>query len=221
MFVVIDERKLVTAGYNERFGSEGVASAGFSADEFCEWVRTASRPDISAIEAFLVGDCEDQHGLPKIIREHSGAPVIVMKDSFSLNGTLEWFAAGVDDVVRKPVHVRELLARVGAIKRRTLPKEETPTHLDIRVFFDGRDPEVKGNPLALPRRERHILEHLVLNRGRRITKAQIFNAVYGIFDGEIEEDVIESHISKLRKKLRKLLGYDPIDSRRFLGYRLK
>jgi DNA-binding response OmpR family regulator len=89
------------------------------------------------------------------------------------------------------------------------------------VFFNGSDPIVNGAPLSLPRRERRILEYLVINRGRRLTKAQIFNAVYGLFDDEVEENVIESHISKLRKKLRAQLGYDPIESQRFLGYMLR
>jgi DNA-binding response OmpR family regulator len=86
------------------------------------------------------------------------------------------------------------------------------------VFSDGRDPEIEDRTFALPRRERRILEYLVANRGRRVTKQQIFNAIYGIFDEDVEENVVESHISKLRKKLRKRLGFDPIDSKRFLGY---
>jgi len=144
-----------------------------------------------------------------------------MNESQCLEQTLLLFAAGVDDVVRKPIHVREILARVGAIRRRT---ESKPDHLilgEMRVYFDGRDPEVKGQVLALPRRERRILEYLVNNRGRRVSKSQIFNSIYGIFDDNVEENVVESHISKLRKKLRYLLGYDPIDSKRYLGYRLE
>ena len=50
--------------------------------------------------------------------------------------------------------------------------------------------------------------------------ARFYNAVYGLFEQDVEECVIESHISKLRKKLRKVLGYEIIDSKRFLGYRL-
>ena len=56
------------------------------------------------------------------------------------------------------------------------------------------------------------------NKGRRVTKAQIFNSIYGIFDEDVEENVVESHVSKLRKKLRSHLSYDPIDSKRYLGY---
>ena len=75
-----------------------------------------------------------------------------------------------------------------------------------------------GEPFPLPRRERRILEFLLQCRGRRVTKTQIFNAVYGLFDENVDENVIESHISKLRKKLKRKLGFDPIDSKRFLGY---
>ena len=91
---------------------------------------------------------------------------------------------------------------------------------DLRVFSDGRDPEVRGEVLPLPRRERRILEYLVNNTGCRVTKTQIFNSVYGLFSEDIDENVIESHISKLRKRLRHRLGHDPIDSQRYLGYRL-
>jgi len=143
-----------------------------------------------------------------------------MNETPSLEQTLELFAAGFDDVVRKPVHVRELLARVGAIRRRFDAEHDFALVGEMRVYFDGRDPEVKGKVLPLPRRERRILEYLVSNQGRRVTKSQIFNSIYGLFDENVEENVVESHMSKLRKKLRHRLGYDPIDSKRYLGYSL-
>mgnify|MGYP000321255599 CR=1 FL=1 len=87
-------------------------------------------------------------------------------------------------------------------------------------LYAGNGLTVAGEVLPLPRRERRILEYLVNNRGCRVTKSQIFNYVYGLFSEDIDENVVESHISKLRKRLRHRLGYDPIDSQRFLGYRL-
>ncbi|WP_026606650.1 response regulator transcription factor [Methylocapsa acidiphila] len=220
MLAIIDEREIVTTGYASRFGIEGVSSTGFCPDEFREWVATAADSDIGAVEAFLLGDCRDRQNYPKMIRMRSRAPLIAMNETPSLEQTLDLFAAGVDDVVRKPIHVREILARVGAIKRRRHNEQDSAIVGDLRVFFDGRDPELKGSILPLPRRERRILEFLVHNRGRRVSKAQIFNSIYGIFDENVEENVVESHISKLRKKLRRQLGYDPINSVRYLGYRL-
>jgi DNA-binding response OmpR family regulator len=113
-----------------------------------------------------------------------------------------------------------LLARVHAIRRRAEARQDFAAVGPIRVFFDGRDPLVNGEVMPLPRRERRMLEYFVSNKGRRLTKSQIFNAVYGLFDDAIEENVVESHISKLRKKLRARLGYDVIESQRFLGYML-
>jgi DNA-binding winged helix-turn-helix (wHTH) protein len=117
--------------------------------------------------------------------------------------------------------VREILARSGAIRSRMKMTEQCVDISGIRIFFDGRDPIVNGEVLPLPRRERRILECLVLSRNTRVTKTQLFNRVYGIFNDEIHENVIESHISRLRKRLKQRLGHDPIDSQRFLGYRLK
>lgn len=141
-----------------------------------------------------------------------------MSDQHSLETTLALFDSGVDDVVRKPVHPREIMARAAAIRRRLKAISNFTDIGPVRVFSDGRDPEINGDVFPLPRRERRILEYLVANRGRRVSKTQIFNAIYGIFDDEVEENVVESHISKLRKKLRKKLGFDPVDSKRFLGY---
>jgi two-component system, OmpR family, flagellar system response regulator FtcR len=143
-----------------------------------------------------------------------------MNDNKSLDETLDLFAAGVDDVVRKPIHVREILARIRAIRTRIQVAGEGTLVGQLRVFSDGRDPEVKGEVLPLPRRERRILEYLVNNKDCRVTKTQIFNYVYGLFSDDIDENVVESHVSKLRKRLRHRLGYDPIDSQRYLGYRL-
>ncbi len=219
MIVVVDERKLVKDGYTSLFCREGVPSTGFDPGEFGEWVSTAADSDIDAVEAFLIGQSELSLELPRAIRDRSQAPVIAVSDSPSLEMTLAFFDCGVDDVVRKPVHPREILARAAAIRRRYKATSDNYTDIGaVRVFSDGRDPEISGEVFPLPRRERRILEYLVSNRGRRVSKTQIFNAIYGIFDEDVEENVVESHISKLRKKLRKRLGFDPIDSKRFLGY---
>jgi len=218
MIVVVDDRQLVKDGYTSLFGREGVPSASFDSTEFGEWVHTAADADLEAVEAFLIGQGAQTLDLPRAIRDRSQAPVIAVSDTPSLESTLAFFDSGVDDVVRKPVHPREILARAAAIRRRL---KTLTNHIDIgpiRIFSDGRDPEIENQTFALPRRERRILEYLVANRGRRVTKQQIFNAIYGIFDEDVEENVVESHISKLRKKLRKRLGFDPIDSKRFLGY---
>jgi DNA-binding response OmpR family regulator len=220
MIVIVDDRDSVAEGYSAWFDREGVSATGLNPSDFSNWVKTVSDPDILAVEAFLLGDCSQRHAFPRIIKGRSRAAIIAMNDNRSLEETLDLFAAGVDDVVRKPIHVREILARIKAIRTRARGRKEGTVIGDLRVFSDGRDPEARGTVLPLPRRERRILEFLVQNTGCRVTKTQIFNSVYGLFSEDIDENVIESHISKLRKRLRHRLGYDPIDSQRYLGYRL-
>ena len=221
MIVIVDERETVTGGYTAWFDREGVSATGLYPHDFDNWVKTVSNPDILAVEAFLLGDCRQPYPASRLIKGRSRAPVIAMNDNKSLEETLDLFAAGVDDVVRKPMHVREILARIRAIRGRVRGSQARGRVVgEMRVFFDGRDPEVRDEVLPLPRRERRILEYLVSNKGCRVTKTQIFNYVYGLFSEDIDENVVESHISKLRKRLRHRLGHDPIDSQRYLGYRL-
>jgi DNA-binding response OmpR family regulator len=221
MIVVVDERATVTEGYVSWFSREGISACGLTSGEFESWVSAVSESDMRSVEAVLLGECGNRSVLAKTIRRRSTvAAIIAMNENRSLEETLDLFSVGVDDVVRKPIHVREIIARVKAIRRRASGAADFTDVGEMRVFFDGRDPEVKGEVLQLPRRERRILEYLVSNRGCRINKTQIFNSVYGLFSEDIDENVVESHISKLRKRLRHRLGYDPIDSKRYLGYRL-
>jgi DNA-binding response OmpR family regulator len=218
MLIFVEERGAVRDAFATAFTREGVALTGFTTAEFESWLSAAGRSDFAAIEGILLGDCEDRAGQARAIRAKSAPAVIALNEIGILEQTLDLFAAGIDDVVRKPVHVRELLARCRAIRRRHAPASMATACGPIRVFFDGRDPEVAGETLALPRRERRILEYLVTHQGKRVVKSQIFNAIYGLFDEDVEESVVESHVSKLRKKLRARIGYDPIESKRFLGY---
>lgn len=221
MIVIVDDRDIVTEGYRSSFDREGIPATGFSSLDFQGWVGGVADDDLCAINAFLIGECSHSENIARIIKRKSAAAVIAMRDQKSLSATLEMFAGGVDDVVTKPCHVREILARIEAISRRTRVNRSAPGDLpDIKIFRDGREPVVGGNPMSLPRRELRILEYLVANNSRRVTKSQIFSTVYGLFNQGVEECVIESHISKLRKRLRQRLSYDPIDSKRHLGYRL-
>ncbi|HJE22240.1 MAG TPA: response regulator transcription factor [Methylorubrum populi] len=226
MYFLVDPRGTVNAGYRASFEREGISSFGLLPDEFLNWLRTASSGDLDAIQGFLLGDFEERAKCATLIRKHSRAPIIALADLRSLEETVQLLEAGVDDVLPKPVHVREILARSEAIWRRVngtvpVPAEESAAGAvasRLKVFHDGRDPEIDGVPLSLPRRERHILEYLVRNRGRRLTKTQVFNVVYGVYSNGVEESVIEGHVSKLRKKLAERLGHDPIEAKRYMGY---
>ncbi len=221
MIVILDERVSVREGYVSCFAREGVAAIAIDTNEFVEWFEGIDHADVVAIEGFMIGKGCGLHLFPKLIVRRTPAPIISVVDERSLKETLAMFSAGVDDVVSKPIHVREILVRLTAVRERSARAVRPESRGEIQIFADGRDPIVGGAVMLLPRRERRILECLATNEGAWFTKGQIFRRVYGIFDDEFDESVIESHISRLRKRLREKLSTDPIESRRYLGYRLK
>lgn len=220
MIIIVDERSEVTEAYRASFSREGQSATGFDRAEFEGWFGAVSVTDLAAVDSIIMGSIEGRDHVIAMVKARTQVPVIAVNEVLGLEAMLHLFAAGADDVVRKPVHAREFIARIGAIKRRVCAAPRKSDCGRLKIFFDGRDPEVNGQTLMLPRRERRILEYLAANRTRRVSRSAIFNAVYGLFDDEVEESVVESHISKLRKKLRHALGYDPIDTKRFLGYQL-
>lgn len=220
MIIIVDDRCEVTEAYRASFSREGLSTTGFNATEFFGWFGSACATDMSAVETIIMGSFDRREQAIAQVKARCSIPVIAVNETIGLDSMLVLFAQGADDVVRKPVHAREFIARIGAIKRRICVAPRKSEYGRLKIFFDGRDPEVNGQVLTLPRRERRILEYLAANRMRRVSRSAIFNAVYGLFDEEVEESVVESHISKLRKKLRHALGYDPIDTKRFLGYQL-
>lgn len=220
MIIIVDERREVTEAYCASFCREGLSATGFTQAEFDGWFQSVGQHDLAAVETIILGAFPERERSIAAVKGRSNIPVIAVNETMALDAMLSLFSSGADDVVRKPVHAREFIARMGAIKRRICTAPRQSDFGALKIFFDGRDPEVDGQTMMLPRRERRILEYLAANRARRVNRSMIFNAVYGLFDEEVEESVVESHISKLRKKLKTALGYDPIDTKRYLGYQL-
>ena len=212
MIIFIENRQLVVEGYKSRFKKKGEALVRLSCSDATDWLNTSSPEELASVEVFVLGEMFDAENVLSVIKSKLDVPIIALLDNRSLKETIKFYRHGVDDVVTKPVHYEELLIRVAAIKKRMFTMSKQLAPLPIVVYFDGRDPEINGQQIQLPRRERRILEYLAGINGRRVTKSQIFGAIYGVFDEHIEDNVVESHISKLRKKLRRILGHDPIDS---------
>ena len=86
--------------------------------------------------------------------------------------------------------------------------------------WDGRMPIIGGEPLVLPRRELAVLVALMDRAGAYASKEWLHSHVFEE-ESEARLSTIECHISKLRKKLKDRLGYDPIQTKRYLGYSIK
>lgn len=218
MLIMVEDRPTVSAAYSTSFKRYGIKLECLNTASFLNWLQSPQCSELESVDCYLLGRTESIPGLIKLLRFHSKTPILALVDSIRIDTVIEYYESGIDDILRKPMHVREIIYRANTARRRSDVKAETPVNEDCHVFSDGRNPIVGGEPLELPRRERRLLEYLVARAGRRVTKEQIFNSIYGIFEENVNESVVESHISKLRKKLRQRLGYDPIDSKRYLGY---
>ena len=128
--------------------------------------------------------------------------------------------AGANDYLEKPFHLQELAARVRSLTRRQFIQQSTGL-LCGGISFDTRTREVlvNGKEIRLTRKEKGILEYLLLHQGRPISQEELMEHVW---DGSVDafSNSIRVHISALRKKLKAELNHDPITNKVGEGYRI-
>ncbi|MCO6176517.1 response regulator transcription factor [Ciceribacter sp. RN22] len=125
---------------------------------------------------------------------------------------------GADDYVSKPFEPTELIARARAVLRRCSWDQGAAIHAgNIRFDVGERSAFCDGVPMVLPRRELAILELLVRRLGRVVLRETLDNAVYS-FDDEIQSNALDSHVSRLRRKLRDAGSSVSVRAIRGVGY---
>ena len=154
----------------------------------------------------------------KSVRKWSNLPVVVVSARNHEHDKVEALDYGADDYLVKPFHLEELEARVRSLTRRSFVQHDAVLRCG-ELSFDTvkRTAQAKGENVALTRKENGILEYLLLNQGRPVSQEELMEHVW---DNSVDNfsNSIRVHISALRKKLRAVLGYDPIRNRIGEGY---
>jgi two-component system, OmpR family, response regulator len=159
--------------------------------------------------------------IPTLRRYSPGVPIIVLSARGELTDRVDGLDEGADDYLVKPFAFEEMLARIRAVQRR--PNELAPDEVVVGdlVFDMGYgEATVRGARLDLPRRELGVLTALMRRRGRTVLRETLEEAVYG-FDDEVQSNTLDSHVSRLRRKLVDTDTGVEIHAIRGVGYLLK
>ncbi|HEY0259395.1 MAG TPA: response regulator transcription factor [Lacisediminihabitans sp.] len=159
------------------------------------------------------------------IRSHSQVPIIMLTAKDSEVDVVVGLELGADDYVTKPYSTRELLARIRAVMRRRVDEEAEDAAIleagDVRMDVERHTVAVRGSEMPMPLKEFELLEVLLRNSGRVLTRGQLIDRVWGA-DYFGDTKTLDVHIKRIRSKIEKAPS-DPemLVTVRGLGYRFE
>ena len=153
--------------------------------------------------------------------KHS-VPVIVISAIHDVNIKVDLFSLGADDYVTKPFHNEELLARIAARLRNQNETSDSNELVYKNITLNNSNYTVTccGKTVELSKHEFALLKLLMENPNRTCTKSMIYESVWD-YENSADDNTLNVHISKLRKKLKQYSDEDYIETVWGIGYRLK
>ncbi|WP_166986836.1 response regulator transcription factor [Canibacter zhoujuaniae] len=150
------------------------------------------------------------------------SPILFLTAKDDVEDKVKGLSVGGDDYVTKPFSLDEIIARIKAILRRTVPEEDNTalTIGPIRMDQDTHEVQVGDNSVELSPTEYKLLRYLMQNPNRVLSKTQILDHVWE-YDFNGDAGIVESYISYLRRKLDPLTEESLIQTKRGFGYMLK
>ena len=149
----------------------------------------------------------------------SRVPVLMLTALASIDDRVRALDEGADDYLGKPFDQRELEARLRALVRREAGRKSDTIEIGPLAYAPrDRSATLAGRRLMLTRREAALLDALIRHRGQFLSKARLYDSLYGFEDADVGVNAIELYIARLRKKFAGSgLG---IATQRGIGYRL-
>jgi DNA-binding response OmpR family regulator len=220
ILLIEDEVKIraVVRAYLERAGfrviEEGSGDAGLQS-------FAANNPDLVILDLMLPGLSGWE--VCRRLRATSAVPVIMLTARNEEQERIDGLQLGADDYVGKPFSPKELVARVQAVLRRTLPEVEKPLPplqfegglIVNRLAHEGR---IHDQVIPLTAAEYRILALLAARPRQALTRQQIVESAFG-YDYDGDERTIDAHIKNLRRKIARYSVHNYIETVYGIGYR--
>lgn len=176
--------------------------------------------DLVILDIMLPG--KDGLSLLRSLRENKQTvPVILLTARSALNERIEGLNAGADDYLCKPFYMGELIARIHAITRRASGSQLNLLNCgNLTLDLISREVKINNNVIELTNREFNLLELLIRQPGRVLTRTQILEKVWG-YGFDPLTNIVDVYIRKLRNKFSNDSNVPEIETVRGVGYRLK
>lgn len=213
--LLVEDDPLIASGIAAGLAVQGMTVEAVGTASHAEAMLATINFDVMILDLGL----PDEDGLLLLRRLRSldvSLPVLVLTARDAISDRVAGLQAGADDYLLKPFDLRELSARLHAMVRRASGRSVNLIRHGALVY----DPDaalawVNDTPVDLSRRERALLNTLLLSKGRVLSAGQLKDSIYGMRD-ELESNALNVHIHHLRRKL----GNDIVETVRGLGYRL-
>lgn len=202
------QQGLTRIGFSVDFAEDGKKGLAFSrTNEYSVIVLDLMLPQMDGMTV-----------LKTLRREGNMTPVLILSARDQLQDRVSGLDIGADDYLVKPFAFDELCARIKAIARRRFESKSPLVVIDgITVDIGKRQVLARGKPVSLTPTEYGIIEYLVLNRGRVLSKDKLLDQLRSS-EMDVTSNVVEVFVSNLRKKLSEVGIDELIITRRGYGY---
>ena len=159
-------------------------------------------PDLVLLDIMMPG--LDGWEVCKRIRQESACPVIMLTAKSEVDDKIQGLKTGADDYITKPFEMKEVLARIEAVLRRSQPASVEPARKlvfdNLIIDMDAFELTVAGKKMDIPPKEMELLFYLASKPNRVFTRNQLLDEVWG-FDYFGDSRTVDVHVKRLREKL--------------------
>lgn len=220
LLVIEDDKKIAS------FVVKGLKQSGFAVDHAADGETglavALATPYDAAIVDIMLPKMDGLSVVQELRHRKVNTPVIILSAKASVDDRIKGLQSGSDDYLVKPFAFSELLARVQALIRRATNAAE-PTRLavgDLAMNLVTREVTRRGQVIELQAREFALLEYLLRNPGRYVSKAQILEHVWD-YSFDPQTNVVDVLVCRLRNKIDRDFEKKMIHTLRGVGYVLK